>query len=779
MRKFLFLFCGFIFIVSYGYPQNVFINEIHYDNSGSDKNEAIEIAAPTSTDLTDWDIILYNGGNGKAYKIVALSGTVPDQDNGYGTLSFSISGIQNGPDGIALIDASDNVVQFLSYEGTFTAVDGLATGHKSDDIGVSETSSTELGHSLQLTGTGTRYSDFTWQANLPATFGAVNTKQAFGTGSSPEEKVLTIAQARDSADNTVLSISGVLTVAGQFGTLAYLQDSTAGIAIYDEKVYGKGKFRIGDSITITGTKTTYNGQAELVSLTTVSAHGEAVSPVRPLTITLDEMALHPAELVKIEHVTFSAPGTMMFGNTNIEIADISGSGEIRIDKDVADLVGLAQPASCSEAIGVVSRYNTISRLMPRIKNDLSCAGKYVADDGLGISRDSTFDIVTWNIEWFGDESNSPAGNKADSVQKDSVKAILKALDADIYAVEEIADEALMAKMVSEMNGYDYVLSDAVSYPKGTGIKQKTGFIYKTATVSAVKTTPLLASVHPYYNGGDASALSNYPGNDASRFWASGRLPFLMVANVTIGRITKTFHMVAIHARANSSSTATLKYNMRKYDIEVLKDSLDQYYANVNLILLGDYNDDVDETVADVSSSVTSYESFVNDTANYSTVTDILSEKNCRSYVTRENMIDHITLSNELFNQYIDSSARVHYEFYDSDYTKTASDHFPVSVRIKLFGNGTDTPLPPVDTLSGMTMYPNPASGGVNVNISSDKSRDVQLFVFNVSGRKVMQKEYESVQSIQFDMSGYNPGLYLVYLNIDGEELAVRKLIIKK
>ena len=36
------------------------------------------------------------------------------------TLSYASNGIQNGsPDGIALVDSSSNVIQFLSYEGTF------------------------------------------------------------------------------------------------------------------------------------------------------------------------------------------------------------------------------------------------------------------------------------------------------------------------------------------------------------------------------------------------------------------------------------------------------------------------------------------------------------------------------------------------------------------------------------------------------------------------------------------------------------------------------------
>ncbi len=40
---------------------SVFINEIHYDNTGTDAGESIEVAGPAGTDLTGWTIVLYNG----------------------------------------------------------------------------------------------------------------------------------------------------------------------------------------------------------------------------------------------------------------------------------------------------------------------------------------------------------------------------------------------------------------------------------------------------------------------------------------------------------------------------------------------------------------------------------------------------------------------------------------------------------------------------------------------------------------------------------------------
>ena len=66
----------------------VFINEIHYDNTSTDIGEAIEIAGPTGTDLSGWSLVLYNGSNGEPYTTTPLSGIIPDQQNGYGTLSF-------------------------------------------------------------------------------------------------------------------------------------------------------------------------------------------------------------------------------------------------------------------------------------------------------------------------------------------------------------------------------------------------------------------------------------------------------------------------------------------------------------------------------------------------------------------------------------------------------------------------------------------------------------------------------------------------------------------
>ncbi len=165
-------------------PDNnqVWINELHYDNNGTDENEFVEIASLADVNLAGWTLVFYNGSNGETYLSHALSGIIAEQDNGFGTLAFDIAGIQNGePDGIALVNPSNQVIQFISYEGAFEAVNGVAADLMSTDIGVSESSSTDAASSLSLAGTGSTFEDFTWEVTAENTKGAVNQNQSFET----------------------------------------------------------------------------------------------------------------------------------------------------------------------------------------------------------------------------------------------------------------------------------------------------------------------------------------------------------------------------------------------------------------------------------------------------------------------------------------------------------------------------------------------------------------------------------------------------------------------
>eukprot|EP01121_Diplochlamys_sp_Union-15-3_P015760 TRINITY_DN5264_c0_g2_i3.p1 TRINITY_DN5264_c0_g2~~TRINITY_DN5264_c0_g2_i3.p1 ORF type:complete len:719 (-),score=126.57 TRINITY_DN5264_c0_g2_i3:19-2175(-) len=165
---------------------SVFVNELHYNNVLFDKDEGIEIAGPAGTDVNGWKIELYEGASGKVYNTINLSGVIPDQQNGFGTLLFKFSGINNGKgptgDGLSIVDAEGKVRQFLSYGGVFVATDGQCKDMKSTLIPVEENKTIATKHyeSIQLMGVGTYYEDFCWfHKPIQKTFGKVNLNQVF------------------------------------------------------------------------------------------------------------------------------------------------------------------------------------------------------------------------------------------------------------------------------------------------------------------------------------------------------------------------------------------------------------------------------------------------------------------------------------------------------------------------------------------------------------------------------------------------------------------------
>lgn len=161
--------------------QNAWINEFHYDNSGTDAGEFVEIAASSAlTDLAAVRLTLYNGGDGSPYgSSHLLSSFTPGETLSGFTLYYKmIGGLQNGaPDGLSL-DLGGNVLDFLSYEGAFLGKGGPADGLWSRDVGVLESETGPAGGSLGLAGGGGGPLDFVWELSGTATPGGINLGQS-------------------------------------------------------------------------------------------------------------------------------------------------------------------------------------------------------------------------------------------------------------------------------------------------------------------------------------------------------------------------------------------------------------------------------------------------------------------------------------------------------------------------------------------------------------------------------------------------------------------------
>src|SRR5215211_1144738 len=154
------------------------INEIDYDQAGSDHDGFVEIvnAGDAPASLDGIAVVLVNGGDSTEYRRLALSGPLAP-----GAYTVWDTDPQNGiPDGVALVDTSTGVLlDALSYEGpivdaliggvTVSLVEGTALPAE-----VADSNTVEGSLSRIPDGRDTNDAATDWQFTTTATRGAAN-----------------------------------------------------------------------------------------------------------------------------------------------------------------------------------------------------------------------------------------------------------------------------------------------------------------------------------------------------------------------------------------------------------------------------------------------------------------------------------------------------------------------------------------------------------------------------------------------------------------------------
>jgi predicted extracellular nuclease len=114
-----------------------------------------------------------------------------------------------------------------------------------------------------------------------------------------------IAQARKVAVGRAAYVIGRVTATNQFGSTAYIQDATGGIAVFNT-AFANG-VSIGDSVKVSGLISTFNAQiqigtsASIVDFTKINVPAKAVTPK---VITISEIQSYESQLVTIKDVEF-------------------------------------------------------------------------------------------------------------------------------------------------------------------------------------------------------------------------------------------------------------------------------------------------------------------------------------------------------------------------------------------------------------------------------------------------------------------------------------------
>jgi endonuclease/exonuclease/phosphatase family metal-dependent hydrolase len=253
------------------------------------------------------------------------------------------------------------------------------------------------------------------------------------------------------------------------------------------------------------------------------------------------------------------------------------------------------------------------------------------DTPIQFGAEESLDIITWNLE------NYPK-NFYLTVQ--AVADLLRAIDADVIALQEITSKSYFDDLVEALDGYSgyratsaYAsLNLAYLYKSGLAIgTPKEIFTYNS---SAFPRSPLILNIN--WNGETVVIINNH----------------LKCCDEGIGR--------------------------RRDAMELFYKYLGENYPEDNVILLGDLNDEIfdDDNV---------FIDFIKDTTNYIFADYGLAQgsKSYWSYPSWPSHIDHILITNDLFGSLVETNTiRVDDTFFGgwTEYEVMVSDHRPVGVR---------------------------------------------------------------------------------------------------
>jgi endonuclease/exonuclease/phosphatase family metal-dependent hydrolase len=460
------------------------------------------------------------------------------------------------------------------------------------------------------------------------------------------------------------------------------------------------------------------------------------------------------QLVIIEGVTISqltGSGSFSFqGNTNYNMTDATATIQMRIDNDVTSLIGATAPTVPVTVTGVVSEFRGTRQILPRFVQDIPGVSTFVIPYE-NIPRSQTFEAVTWNIEWFGSPTLGPTDN---DLQLRNAAQVIRTIDADVYALQEISDNTFFRRLVDSVSAAGYK-----GFVAPISQTQKTAYLYKTATVDSI------------------SAAFTFTTGD----WANGRYPYEFVIDARIAGRTRRINLINIHGKATQDNPQQ-DYDRRVADSQQLKTWLDANRPTQSIIFLGDYNDDVD--VSTFNNLASPYANFVGDPARYKAVTKSLSDRRQQSQSSGE-MIDHISISNELFSVHMDSTERVENPSYIGNYLSTASDHYPVWTRFdfsRLSANPSESAKPKAFALN--QNYPNPFNPTTVISYQLPKSASVKLRVFDVLGRTaatlVNARQNAGFYSVTLNAAAYNLSSGVYFYRLEAESFTeTKKMLLLK
>jgi endonuclease/exonuclease/phosphatase family metal-dependent hydrolase len=359
---------------------------------------------------------------------------------------------------------------------------------------------------------------------------------------------------------------------------------------------------------------------------------------------------------------------------------------------------------------------------------------------ISFGTDSTFEAVTWNIEWFP---------KNGSTTVDSVSKIIESLDVDLIGIQEVDDTVLFRQMIDSLPDYELFM-DNVWFG---GL----AYIYKTSTVK-IQSIYKIFDTAPYWNAFPRSPLVvelSFNGN-------------------TIIVINNHFKCCGngLLDIGNSADEETRRYEAST----LLKQYIDANFSSSRVIILGDLND----ILTDIRSDNV-FQMFLDDPTNYLFADLAIAQGSSTvwSFPGWPSHLDHILITNELITDFSNPSSEIKTIMVDdylagglAEYDLNISDHRPLGLKIQI--------APTTFTLSESSttyikFFPNPTNGYVTIDLTPSRF-PAEVKVSDLNG-KVIQSEHYQENKLTNLVLAVPTGIYLLSVESTNYR-SVTKLIIK-
>ena len=157
----------------------------------------------------------------------------------------------------------------------------------------------------------------------------------------------------------VVTVTGVVTSDDNLGSVRYLQDATAGIALYPGADWSSWDAtpQIGDSLSVTGAITEYNGLLEVgPELSSVVFQGAGTVPTPQVIGAADMNESLEGQLVQVNGATFPLAGQEITGNATYDFTADGATGIIYV-RTSNSLVGETLTGCAVDLVGIVSQFS--------------------------------------------------------------------------------------------------------------------------------------------------------------------------------------------------------------------------------------------------------------------------------------------------------------------------------------------------------------------------------------------------------------------------------------